>query len=56
MVCDVLDALALRLDGKPASPEYFSRRRRVLHKCLGYAVLLLRLASNQPTVADGGAP
>jgi len=56
VVCDVLDALALRLDGKPASPEYFSRRRRVLHKCLGYAVRKKRLASNQPTVADGGAP
>jgi integrase len=46
LVCDVLDALALRLDGKPASPEYFSRRRRVLHKCLGYAVRKKRLATN----------
>jgi hypothetical protein len=46
LVCDVLDALAVRLDGKPASAEYFSRRRRVLHKCLGYAVRKKRLAAN----------
>ena len=46
VVCDVLDALAVRLDGKPASPEYFSRRRRVLHKCLGYAVRKKRLGTN----------
>jgi hypothetical protein len=26
VVCDVLDALALNLEGKPASPVYFSRR------------------------------
>ncbi len=25
-VCDVLDALAVNLDGRPAAPEYFSRR------------------------------
>jgi hypothetical protein len=30
VVCDVLDALAVNLNGKPAAPEYFSRRRRVL--------------------------
>ena len=52
VVCDVLDALALRLDGKPASPEYFSRRRRVLHKCLGYAVRKKRLAANPLSKAN----
>jgi integrase len=52
VVCDVLDALAVRLDGKPASPEYFSRRRRVLHKCLGYAVRKKRLSSNPLSKAN----
>jgi integrase len=52
LVCDVLDALALRLDGKPASPEYFARRRRVLHKCLAYAVRKKRLASNPLSKAN----
>jgi integrase len=46
VVCDVLDALAVRLDGKPAAPEYFSRRRRVLHRALGYAVRKKRLGKN----------
>jgi integrase len=46
VVCDVLDALAVNLDGKPAAPEYLSRRRRVQHKCLGYAVRKKRLAKN----------
>jgi integrase len=45
-VCDVLDALAVNLDGRPAAPEYFSRRRRVLHKVLGYAVRRKRLTKN----------
>ncbi|MGH3225934.1 MAG: tyrosine-type recombinase/integrase, partial [Streptosporangiaceae bacterium] len=45
-VCDVLDALAARLDGKPAAPEYFSRRRRVLHRVLAYAVRKQRLDRN----------
>lgn len=45
-VCDVLDALAVNLDGRPAAPEYFSRRRRVLHKVLGYAVRKKRLNKN----------
>jgi len=52
VVADVLDALAVRLDGKPASPEYFSRRRRVLHKCLGYAVRKKRLGSNPLSKAN----
>jgi hypothetical protein len=43
VVCDVLDALATRLDGKSAAPEYFARRRRVLHRTLGYAVRKKRL-------------
>jgi integrase len=46
LICDVLDALAVNLDGKPAAPDYFSRRRRVLHKCLGYAVRKKRLSKN----------
>jgi len=46
VVCDVLDALAVNLNGKPAAPEYFSRRRRVLHRALGYAVRKKRLSRN----------
>jgi integrase len=46
VVCDVLDALAVNLNGKPAAPEYFSRRRRVLHRVLGYAVRKKRLSQN----------
>jgi hypothetical protein len=46
VVCDVLDALAVNLDGKPAAPQYFSRRRRVLHRALGYAVRKKRLDKN----------
>ena len=47
MVCDVLDALAVNLDGSPAAPDYFSRRRRVLHKVLGYAVRKKRLGTTR---------
>lgn len=46
VVCDVLDVLTVNLDGKPSAPEYFSRRRRVLHKMLGYAVRKKRLDTN----------
>ncbi len=46
VVADVLDALAVNLNGKPAAPEYFSRRRRVLHRTLGYAVRKKRLTKN----------
>ena len=49
VVYDVLDALALNLDGKPAAPAYFSRRRRVLHRVLGYAVRKKRLDKNPLT-------
>ena len=46
VICDVLDALATLLDGKPAAPDYFARRRRVLHRVLVYAVRKKRLAEN----------
>jgi integrase len=46
VVWDVLDALATRLDGQPAAPDYFARRRKVLHLVLGYAVRKKRLAKN----------
>jgi hypothetical protein len=32
----VLDALALKLDGTSASPDYLGRRRRVLYNILKY--------------------
>jgi integrase len=43
---DLLDALGRKLDGTPAAPDYFSRRRRVMHRVLGYAVRKKRLAVN----------
>jgi hypothetical protein len=43
---DLLDALGRKLDGTPAAPDYFSRRRRVMHRVLGYAVRKKRLAAN----------
>jgi len=46
VAADVLDALARKLDGSPASPAYFSRRRRVIHRTLGYAVRKKRLNAN----------
>jgi integrase len=46
VAADVLDALARKLDGSPASPSYFSRRRRVVHRALGYAVRKKRLSAN----------
>ncbi len=46
VAADVLDALARKLDGSPASPPYFSRRRRVVHRTLGYAVRKKRLSAN----------
>jgi hypothetical protein len=46
LAADVLDALARKLDGSPASPSYFSRRRRVVHRTLGYAVRKKRLDAN----------
>jgi integrase len=43
---DLLDALGRKLDGSPAAPDYYSRRRRVMHRVLGYAVRKKRLAAN----------
>ena len=54
VVCDVLDALAVNLDGAQAAAEYFSRRRRVLHRVLGYAVRKQRLEKNP--VSKGNLP
>jgi hypothetical protein len=59
VVCDMLDALAVKLDGKPASPQDFSRRRRVLHRALGYAVRKKRLDKNplsKPNLPEGWIP
>ncbi len=52
VVRDVLDALAVNLDGRAASAEYFSRRRRVLHRMLGYAVRKKRLRTNPVSKAN----
>ena len=46
VLADVLDALAVNLDGKPAAPAYFSRRRRVLHRAMSYAVRKKHLEVN----------
>jgi integrase len=46
VLADVLTQLAVLLDGKPAAPSYFSRRRRVLHRILSYGVRTKRLDSN----------
>jgi integrase len=45
-VRQVLDALATKLDGTPAAPDYLDRRRRVLYNILKYAVRLGRLTDN----------
>ena len=45
-VRQVLDVLARKLDGTPAAPDYFSRRRRVLYNVLRYAVAEKRLSHN----------
>ncbi|MFF4240445.1 tyrosine-type recombinase/integrase [Actinomadura geliboluensis] len=42
----VLDACARKLDGTPAAPSYYTRRRRVLYNVLKYAVQRKRLAVN----------
>ena len=52
VVCDILDALTVNLNGKPAAPEYFSRRRRVMHRALAYAVRKKRLAVNPLSKAN----
>ena len=45
-VRQVLDVLALKLDGTPASPDYLGRRRRVFYNILKYAVREKRLTEN----------
>src|SRR5579875_1700909 len=40
------DELAACLDGSPAAPDYFARRRRVMHRVLAYAVRKKRLEKN----------
>jgi integrase len=59
VVCDVLDALTVNLNGKPAAPEYFSRRRRVMHRALAYAIRKKRLTANplsKPNLPEGWTP
>ena len=46
LVADLLDTLAKCLDGTPTAPDYFARRRRVMHSLLAYAVRKKRLAEN----------
>jgi len=53
---DLLDALGRKLDGSPAAPDYFSRRRRVMHRVFGYAVRKKRLTANplsKPNLPEG---
>ena len=52
VVTDVLDALARRLDGTHAAPDYYARRLRVARTCLGYAVRRKRLAKNPLLAAN----
>ena len=52
VVSDMLDALATRLDGSPAAPDYFARRRRVMHRVLAYAVRKKRLDKNPLSKAN----
>jgi hypothetical protein len=46
VAADVLDALATKLDGRPAAPDYFARRRRVVRTCLYFAIRKKRLTVN----------
>jgi integrase len=46
LVGDLLDTLAKCLDGTAAAPDYFARRRRVMHRMLAYAVRKKRLDKN----------
>jgi integrase len=52
VVLEVLDALASRLDGRPAAPDYYARRFRVIRTCLSYAVRKKRLARNPLLAAN----
>ncbi len=56
VVGDLLDALSRKLDGTPAAPDYFSRRRRVMHRVLSYTVRRKRLSVNplsKPNLPEG---
>ena len=46
IVADVLDALASRIGGTPAAPDYYARRFRVTRTCLSHAVRKKRLLKN----------
>ena len=46
VVSELLDVLSRKLDGTPAAPDYYSRRRRVMHRVLSYAVRKKRLDVN----------
>lgn len=46
VVMGLLGALATRLDGTPAAPDYYSRRRRSMRTLCSYAVRKKRLATN----------
>lgn len=52
VVSDMLDALAMRLDGGPGAPDYFARRRRVMRRVLAYAVRKKRLDKNPLSKAN----
>jgi integrase len=52
VIGDLLDTLGRKLDGTPAAPDYFSRRRRMMHRVLGYAVRKRRLSSNPLSKAN----
>lgn len=49
----VMRALSVTLDGRPASPNYFNRRRAVLHSALEYAVESKVLDHNPLKSVDG---
>jgi hypothetical protein len=52
VVIDVLDALASRIDGTPAAPDYYARRFRVTRTCLSYAVRKKRIPKNPLLAAN----
>lgn len=52
----LLDVLGRKLDGTPAAPDYYSRRRRVMHRVLSHAVRAKRLEANplsKPALPEG---
>ena len=48
----LLEVFGRKLDGSPASPDYYSRRRRVMHRVLAYAVRKKRLSANPLSKAN----